>query len=292
VNNERMARSATDSVEKTFVDAEGVTIHYHVWTPRAPRAAILLVHGIGEYAKRYELLAQELVAGGYAVYGIDYRGHGATGAEQYAGDLTKLGRPGRGGIRAAIRGIHTLRGLIAEAHPGVPIVLFGHSMGAIIGYEVALRMTDAGLPAPVHLFASGRRAPSRYRDDDFRGVSDDRLVAELRKLGGSDAAMLADPELLAMVLPAIRSDYRAVETYRHEPGRRLDCPVTVFTGDRDPRVSVEEARAWEEHTTGPADLRVLPGGHFFLVDQAAPIIATVTEKLAGPALTGSTGRTS
>lgn len=173
-----------------------------------------------------------------------------------------------------------------------PLALFGHSMGAIIGYEVALRMTDAGLPAPVHLFASGRRAPSRYRDDDFRGVSDDRLVAELRKLGGSDAAMLADPELLAMVLPAIRSDYRAVETYRHEPGRRLDCPVTVFTGDRDPRVSVEEARAWEEHTTGPADLRVLPGGHFFLVDQAAPIIATVTEKLAGPALTGSTGRTS
>jgi len=173
-----------------------------------------------------------------------------------------------------------------------PLALFGHSMGAIIAYEVALRMSDAGLPAPVHLFASGRRAPSRYRDDDFRGVSDSRLVAELKKLGGSDAAMLADPELLAMVLPAIRSDYRAVETYRHEPGRRLDCPVTVFTGDRDPRVSVEEARAWKEHSTGPSDLRVLPGGHFFLVDQAAPITATVTEKLAGPALTGSTGRTS
>ncbi|MGW4057212.1 thioesterase II family protein [Amycolatopsis sp. NPDC004747] len=167
-----------------------------------------------------------------------------------------------------------------------PLALFGHSMGAIIGYEVALRMTEAG-SAPVHLFASGRRAPSRYRDDDLRGVSDARLVAELRKLGGSDAAMLADPELLAMVLPAIRSDYRAVETYRHEPGRRLDCPVTVFTGDRDPRVSVEEARAWAEHTTGPSDLRVLPGGHFFLVEQAAPMIATMTEKLVGAAL--STG---
>lgn len=160
-----------------------------------------------------------------------------------------------------------------------PLALFGHSMGAIIGYELALR-----LPAPVHLFVSGRRAPSRYRDDDPRGVSDERLVAELRKLGGSDAAMLADPELLAMILPAIRSDYRAVESYRHEPGRRLDCPVTAFTGDRDPRVSVGEARAWAEHTTGPAELHVLPGGHFFLVEQAAPMIATMTEKLAGTAL--------
>ncbi len=165
-----------------------------------------------------------------------------------------------------------------------PLALFGHSMGALIGYEIALRMSDAGLPAPVHLFASGRRAPSRYRDDDLRGVSDERLVAELRKLGGSDAAMLADPELLAMILPAIRSDYRAVEKYRNEPGRRLACPVTAFTGDRDPRVSVDEARAWAEHTTGPADLHVLPGGHFFLVDQAAPMIATMTEKLAGAAL--------
>jgi len=167
-----------------------------------------------------------------------------------------------------------------------PLALFGHSMGAIIGYELALRMADAGLPAPVHLFASGRRAPSCYRDDSVHGVSDDRLVSELRTLGGSDAAMLADPEVLAMILPAIRSDYRAVETYRHDPGRKLDCPVTVFTGDRDPRVSVEEARAWEEHTTGPTELRVLPGGHFFLVDQAASMIATMTEKLAGAALTG------
>ncbi|GAA3435901.1 thioesterase II family protein [Kutzneria kofuensis] len=167
-----------------------------------------------------------------------------------------------------------------------PLALFGHSMGAITGYEVALRMADAGLPAPVHLFASGRRAPSRYRDESVHQVSDDRLVAELRTLGGSDAAMLEDPELLEMILPAIRGDYRAVETYRHDPGRRLDCPITVFTGDADPRVSLDEARAWTRHTTGPTDLRVLPGGHFFLVEQAVPMIRTIAEKLADGALIG------
>jgi surfactin synthase thioesterase subunit len=160
-----------------------------------------------------------------------------------------------------------------------PLALFGHSMGATIGYEVALRMRDAGLASPAHLFASGRRAPSRYREERVHELSDDRIVAELRTLSGTNAAMLADPEMLAMILPAIRSDYRAVETYRHEPGRRLDCPVTVLTGDSDPRVSLDEARAWEEHTTGPTDLHVLPGGHFFLVDQSEQVLDILRQKL-------------
>jgi surfactin synthase thioesterase subunit len=160
-----------------------------------------------------------------------------------------------------------------------PLALFGHSMGATIAYEVALRMQDAGLASPAHLFASGRRAPSRYRDERVHELSDDRIVSELRTLSGTNAEMLADPEMLAMILPAIRSDYRAVETYRHEPGRRLDCPVTVLTGESDPRVSVDEARAWDEHTTGPTDLHVLPGGHFFLVDRSNQVLEILRQKL-------------
>jgi surfactin synthase thioesterase subunit len=161
-----------------------------------------------------------------------------------------------------------------------PLALFGHSMGAVLGYEVALRMRDAGLPPPVHLFVSGRRAPSRYRGERLHRLPDARIVSELRKLGGTDAAMLADPEVLEMILPAVRGDYRAVETYRHDPDRRLDCPVTVLTGDRDPQVSVEEARAWDEHTTGPVELEVLPGGHFFLVDHGRRVIALLARTLA------------
>ncbi|WP_329011162.1 alpha/beta fold hydrolase [Micromonospora rifamycinica] len=162
-----------------------------------------------------------------------------------------------------------------------PLALFGHSMGAILGYEVALRMRDAGLPAPTHLFASGRRAPSRYRDEGVHHLPDDRIVSELRTLSGTDATMLADPEVLAMILPAIRSDYRAVETYRHDPGRKLDCPVTVLTGDSDPRVSLDEAGAWAEHTTGPTELKVFPGGHFFLVDRSADVLAVLRRELLG-----------
>nr|WSW62334.1 alpha/beta fold hydrolase [Streptomyces sp. NBC_00998] len=161
----------------------------------------------------------------------------------------------------------------------LPMALFGHSMGAVLAYELALRMQDAGLPSPVRFFASGRRAPSRYRDDVVHLGSDAEMVAELRKLSGTDSAMLADPELLEMIMPAIRSDYRAVETYRYEPGRMLDCPVTVLTGDNDPRVSIDEAASWDAHTTGPMELRVFPGGHFFLADQSRDVIELLTERL-------------
>ncbi|MDH6222988.1 thioesterase II family protein [Streptomyces pseudovenezuelae] len=115
-----------------------------------------------------------------------------------------------------------------------PLALFGHSMGTVLGYEVALRIQDAGLTTPVRLFASGRRALSRYGDERVHTASDAELVAEIRTLSGTNEMLRGDPEVLAMILPAIRSDYTAIERYRHEPGRRLNCPVTMLTGDRAP----------------------------------------------------------
>ncbi|KUN00481.1 oleoyl-ACP hydrolase [Streptomyces yokosukanensis] len=161
-----------------------------------------------------------------------------------------------------------------------PLALFGHSMGAVLAYEIALRMQDAGLPAPVRLFASGRRAPSRDRYERLHLGSDEQLLAEVRRLGGPHAALLADPEMLEVVMPAIRGDYSAVENYRYEPGRTLHCPVSVLTGDNDPRVSIDEAAAWEEHTTGLTELQVFPGGHFFPVDQNEGVCALLADRLA------------
>src|SRR5476651_1226155 len=100
----------------SYVDAEGVTIHYYVWSS-TPKAIVHLVHGLGEYATRYEQFAQDLVAAGYAVYAGDLRGHGQTGMQQYGGDTSKLGKLGPGGVRATIAGIIQLSGIARVEDP-------------------------------------------------------------------------------------------------------------------------------------------------------------------------------
>jgi alpha-beta hydrolase superfamily lysophospholipase len=125
--------AAVSKTTHTFVDARGVTIHYYVWKAAKPRAVLQLAHGLGEYASRYEVLAQFLVANGISVYANDHRGHGATGVEQTGGDLSKLGRPGPGGLRAEVADLHQFTGLIKEENPSIPLAFLGHSWGSLLG---------------------------------------------------------------------------------------------------------------------------------------------------------------
>ncbi|MFJ9648681.1 thioesterase II family protein [Streptomyces sp. NPDC004244] len=192
--------------------------------------------------------------------------------------------PGRQDRRAepAVTDLQALADRIAGAlgpWTDRPYALFGHSMGAVLGFEVARRMEAAG-SGPTELFVSGRGAPSVDRADEWHPETDEEVVAEIRKLDGTVDALLDDEETLRMILPALRADYRAVRGYHYRPGPALDCPVTAFTGDRDPHALVEEVRAWENHTRSGFGLRVLPGGHFFLVDQQAEVLRTVEDRLA------------
>jgi alpha-beta hydrolase superfamily lysophospholipase len=118
--------------DRSYVDAQGVTIHYYLWKAAKPRAVIQLVHGLGEYASRYEWLAQKFVAAGYTVYADDHRGHGQTGVGQTGGDLSRLGKLGPGGMPATVEAVRRLTGIIRGENPKVPLVLLGHSWGSII----------------------------------------------------------------------------------------------------------------------------------------------------------------
>ncbi|MFJ5779689.1 thioesterase II family protein [Streptomyces sp. NPDC093094] len=158
-----------------------------------------------------------------------------------------------------------------------PYALFGHSMGAVVGFEAARRLEAAGR-GPAQLFVSGRRAPSVDRDD-WQPGTDEEVVAEIRRLNGTGDALLEDEETLRMILPALRADYGAVRRYRYRPGPALGCPVTAFTGDSDPKAEIGEVRAWHTHTASAFELNVLPGGHFFLVDQQEPVLRTIEEQL-------------
>ncbi|MFE1252082.1 thioesterase II family protein [Streptomyces sp. NPDC058735] len=237
-------------------------------SPEAPERLVCFPHAGGS-ASFYVPVADALSPG------VD------VAAIQYPGRQDRRHEPGPASVAE-------LADRVAEALTGWddrPLTFFGHSMGSLVAFEVARRMERAG-SGPVRLFASGRRAPSRTRDERVHTLDDDGVIAELRALAGTDAQVLQDEELLRMVLPAIRSDYRAVETYRCEPGAVVRCPVTVLTGDADPRTSLDEARAWSEHTLSGSEVRVFSGGHFFLSERPAEVVAVLHEHFAAPARRG------
>lgn len=199
-------------------------------------------------------------------------------------DVLAVQYPGRQERRLEppLTDLHDLADRVAAAlHPLLdrPYALLGHSMGALLGYEVARRLRRSGRPAPLELYASGRRAPHINRAEDVHLRDDAGVVAELRSMSGTDSGLLGDDELLRLVLPAVRADYQAVETYRYRPGRPLDCPITVLTGDSDPHVPRQEAVAWSVHTTAAHQVRGYPGGHFFLTGRFAEIAALLRGRL-------------
>lgn len=198
-------------------------------------------------------------------------------AVQYPGRQDRRGEPG-------VDDLGELADMVAEAVAPLgerPLAFFGHSMGALLAYEVAIRLERAGTAPLLRLFASGRRAPSRYRPD-APPLDDDRsLIAKLEELSGTESGLLSDPETREMVLPAVRTDYRAVWNYRHRPGETIGAPITALVGDRDSEVTEPEARDWAGHSRSGFTLRSFRGGHFYLVGQAPAVIRVVADELAG-----------
>ena len=158
--------------------------------------------------------------------------------------------------------------------------LFGHSMGALLAYEVAAAAIARGRP-PVRLFVSGYHPPhlpSPARR--LQGLPDDDFITALISYGGIPEELLEDPDMVAYLLPIFRADFAVCESYRHPHRRPLPVPVTVLAGRDDPAVDVAQLPRWAELTTEETTVRLFEGGHFYhLGEESDAVLKTIVTDL-------------
>lgn len=177
-------------------------------------------------------------------------------------------------------------GLVAALAPSVaegmavPTVVFGYSLGALIGYELTVRLQALGCP-PVLLAAGGVGGPHVPRPGPpLSELGDDDLVSALEKLQGAPDPVLQQPELRALLLPVVRADLVLLDRYRASPRTRLAVPVATFRGEDDPELTTPGMAAWADVTVGAVTHHSYPGGHFFLAGNPGELVGDLLAELA------------
>lgn len=148
----------------------------------------------------------------------------------------------------------------------LPFAFFGHSMGAILAFEVTRELRKKRKPLPFHLFLSAVRAPQfRNADRHVYDLPELEFIEELRRLNGTPPEVLENTELMALMLPMLRADFAVSQTYAYvEGGGPLSCALSVYGGTDDHSFSIAELEGWSGHTTGPFLLHMFQGDHFYL----------------------------
>ena len=181
--------------------------------------------------------------------------------------------------------------LVAVLEPIVraPFAFFGHSVGALVAFEVARELWRRGR-GPAHLFASASRAPHAPgvgAGQLFR-LTDDALIEELVRQGGMPAEFATHADLLGLALPPLRADLGIATYYVAAPGAPLPCGITALGGISDDGVAASDLLGWREQTVGPFARRMLPGGHFYLTQQWPLVLDAIRRDL--PAYTSDSGQ--
>ena len=161
-----------------------------------------------------------------------------------------------------------------------PAAFLGHSMGGTVAFEAIRRLRPHHPNAVVRLFASARKPPQADFSQSLRFRDDEDAMAYVRALGGTGARLLEDPELRELALPALRADFRLIETYRFVAGAPLTCPITVVVGDSDGSCTLTDAQGWARHTVAGHDAEALPGGHFYLETAPERLLALLLHRLS------------
>ena len=161
-----------------------------------------------------------------------------------------------------------------------PYAIYGHSMGALLGYLLTKQISRHALNFPKHLIFTGRKAPSVSNKKAFTYLLPKaEFVKELVVLGGSPAEVLDNEDLINFYEPIIRADFMAVENYKYEASPPLDIPITVMFGTEEDFTRAQ-AEAWQRETTTRLELIQFPGGHFFIYQYAKQIVEIITKTLS------------
>jgi medium-chain acyl-[acyl-carrier-protein] hydrolase len=220
-----------------------------------------------------------------------YSGAGASIFYSWPGTLPPLIQvcpvqlPGRGNRLAEPSFIRLLPLVQAAAEALLPYLdkpfaFFGHSMGALVSFELARHLSKQHNLSPVHLFVSGHNAPHiPDREPPIHALPEPEFMAKLRQLNGMRKGVLEDAELMQLVLPILRADFAACETYVYQAASPLECPISALGGLQDEYVTRDGLEAWREQTSASFYLRMFPGDHFYLNTDRQLLLRTLAREL-------------
>lgn len=226
--------------------------------PIAAQRLFVFPHA-GSGASYYHFLARELKDTPLEVHILQYPGREMRVREKPVSDMA-----------AMVQGLaNDLRNFLDEK----PFSFLGHSMGALLAFELARQLREAGSPLPRHLFLSGRQPPHFPPQNIQVETLDDAafLDAVGRRYKALPAELLAHTEILELILPSLRADFTLMERHTHRPALPLDLPFTVLNGLEDPWVDQQRVGEWQQHTRAPLRRRTFAGGHFYLPAVAADL---------------------
>lgn len=228
---------------------------------------------------RLRLFCFPYAGGGASVYSTWARGLPAeieVVAVQPPGRESRLMEPPFGDLHALVAAMHPA----LLPHMDRPFAFYGHSNGGRMAFELARALRRTGGPMPLHLFVGGVPAPQMEDDEPpIHDLPHDEFIAALRRYAGTPEEILQNAEIMELVMPLLRADFRMSDTYVYTPEPPLDVPLSAYGGTRDDEVPASHVEAWGEMTSSAFQYRLLPGGHFFVNEERALLLQDIAREL-------------
>jgi len=196
---------------------------------------------------------------------------------ELAGRGSRIAEPFYTGLEAAVEDIYAT---ISVDISNYDYAFFGHSMGALLVYEVLQKIKALGNKLPLHAFFSGRKPPHAKREKIFSSLSTEEFEKEIMSLGGTPPDLFKHPELKEIFVPILRSDFKISETVVERPEiSKLPFDISALVG-KEEFITSEEAEGWQLHTSGNYSMYTIKGGHFFLLEETKAVTKIINQTIS------------